>query len=124
ATLSSASSITDASGVAEDTATFGTTAGAVSVQASSGALTPVTFNATATAGNPTTLAKNGGDAQSATVNTAVATAPSVKVTDQFNNGVSGVTITFSTPANHGSVTGGTPTTGANGVAAVGSWILD
>ncbi|HWZ28672.1 MAG TPA: Ig-like domain-containing protein, partial [Gemmatimonadales bacterium] len=114
----------DASGVAADTATFGTTAGPVSVQASSGALTPVTFGATATAGNPTTLAKNGGDAQSATVNTAVATAPSVKVTDQFGNGVSGMGITYSVPATHGSVTGGSATTGANGVAAVGSWILD
>jgi hypothetical protein len=124
ATRSPATSLTDASGIAADTVTLGTTTGGVTVQATSGALTPVNFNETVAAGNPVTLAKNGGDLQSATVNSAVATAPSVKVTDRASNGVPGVGITFSVPATHGSATGASATTAANGIAAVGSWVLD
>ncbi|HTY06289.1 MAG TPA: Ig-like domain-containing protein [Gemmatimonadales bacterium] len=124
AALSSASSLTDTAGLAADTATFGTTAGGVSIQASSGVLTPVSFSETATPGNPTSMSKFAGDGQSATVNTTVSTAPAVKVVDQFGNPVSGVSITFAPPVNHGSVTGGLATTGVNGVATVGSWTLD
>ena len=123
ATLASASSITDGTGTAADTMTFGTVAGGVTVQASTGALTPVTFSETATAGNPTTLAKNGGDGQNATVNTAVATAPSVKVTDQFGNPVNGVGVTFAIGSGAGSVGGGGQTTAGSGIATVGSWTL-
>ena len=124
ATRSPASSLTDANGLAADTITLGTTTGAVTVQATTGAVTPADFSETVTAGNPVTIAQNGGDLQTATVNTAVATAPSVKVTDRAGNGVPGVGVTYSVPVNHGSVTGGSATTLATGVAAVGGWVLD
>jgi hypothetical protein len=44
-----------------------------------------------------------GDAQSAVVNTAVATAPKVKVVDAFDNAVSGATVTFRAVGGGGSV---------------------
>src|SRR4029077_7724794 len=110
-------------GIAADTVTLGTTPGGVTVQASVSALT-TTFNETVNAGNPVAIAVNGGNGQSATVNTAVATAPSVKVTDRIGNGVPGVGITFAVSPTHGSVTGGSTTTASNGVATVGSWVLD
>jgi hypothetical protein len=56
------------------------------------------------------------------VSSAVSPAPSVKVTDASGNPVSGVTVTF-TPVNGGSVTGGTATTNAQGIATVGSWTI-
>jgi hypothetical protein len=65
---------------------------------------------------------NGGDGQSAVVATPVVEAPSVVVTDAFGNRVSGVAVTF-TPSPDGGVTGGSATTDASGIAAVGSWIL-
>jgi len=124
ATRSPVSSITDASGIASDTVTLGTTTGGVTVQATSGVLTPANFTETVAAGNPTTIVQNGGNGQSATVNTAVATAPSVKVTDRAGNAVPGVGVTFTVAATNGSVTGGSTSTASNGVATVGSWILD
>ncbi len=124
ATRSPASSVTDANGIASDTVALGTITGGVTVQATSGLLTPVNFAETVNPGNPTTIAQNGGNGQSATVNTAVATAPSVKVTDRAGNGVPGVGVTFTVAATNGSVTGGSTSTASNGVATVGSWTLD
>jgi hypothetical protein len=46
--------------------------------------------------------------------------PSVVVNDRFGTPVSGATVTFA-PVGAGTVTGGTRTTDANGVATVGSW---
>jgi len=74
-------------------------------------------------GAAASVAANGGNAQSATVNTAVAVAPSVIVRDQFNNPVPGTTITFAVRSGGGSVTGGTQQTTASGIATVGSWTL-
>jgi len=77
----------------------GTTAGANTLTATSAGLTgsPVTFTATGTAGAATQIALNAGNAQSATVGTAVATPPSVIVRDAQNNPVSGVSVTFASP---------------------------
>ena len=55
--------------------------------------------------------------------TAVATAPSVRVTDVYNNPVTGVAVTFAVASGGGSVTGATTTTNASGIATVGSWTL-
>ena len=63
-----------------------------------------------------------GDAQTATVQTTVATAPSVLVTDIYGNPVSGVTVMFAVGGG-GPSTGPTPTTNASGIATVGSWTL-
>jgi adhesin/invasin len=75
------------------------------------------------AATPTRIAMSAGNGQSATVNTAVATRPSVLVTDAYNNPVSGVVVTFAVASGGGSVTGSSATTNASGVATVGSWVL-
>jgi adhesin/invasin len=102
--------------------TLGTIAGANSLTATAGALT-TTFLATGTADAPAHIVKVAGDAQNATVGTAVAIAPAVHVTDQFGNDVSNVTVTFAVSGGGGSVAGATQSTDMNGAAAVGSWTL-
>ncbi|HEU0012322.1 MAG TPA: dockerin type I domain-containing protein [Longimicrobium sp.] len=69
------------------------------------------------------MAVSAGDGQSATAGSAVATAPAVLVTDGFGNPVSGVAVTFAVASGGGSVTGGSATTNASGIATVGSWTL-
>ena len=75
------------------------------------------------AGQAQTIAVLAGNGQSATVGTAVAIAPSVKVTDAAGNPVMGVTVTFQVASGSGSVTGTTPATDASGIATIGSWTL-
>lgn len=122
-TASSAVVTTDAQGRASSLWTLGTTAGVQTLSATVAGVSPTTFTATGLAGAPASLAKVAGDNQSATVGTAVSTPPRVKVADSFGNGVPGVTVTFAVASGGGSVTGPTPTTGADGTAAVGSWTL-
>jgi Big-like domain-containing protein len=122
-TLGSPSVRTDATGQASTTWTLGGTAGVQTATATAGTLASVTFVAVAASGNPTSLTKVTGDLQSAAINTNVAIAPSVKVTDGFGNPVSGQQVTFTVGSGGGSVLGGTVTTNAAGTAAVGSWRL-
>lgn len=61
--------------------------------------------------------------QSANQGTAVPTAPAVQVLDASNNPVAGVAVTFVITGGGGSITGPSTTTGANGVAAAGSWVM-
>ena len=71
-----------------------------------------------------TIAINAGNSQSATVSTAVATPPSVLVTNTTDNSpVSGISVTFVVASGGGSVTVATATTNVNGIATVGSWVL-
>jgi len=49
--------------------------------------------------------------------------PAVRVTNASSNPVPNVTVTFAVASGGGSVTGGTATTNANGVAQVGKWTL-
>jgi adhesin/invasin len=119
---------TNASGIAAVTSwTLGPTAGTNNntLTATSTGLTgsPVTFTASATAGSATQIALNAGDGQTATVNTAVAIAPSVIVRDAANNPVAGVSVTFAVGLGGGSITGANATTNASGIATVGSWTL-
>src|SRR5581483_890581 len=117
---------TNASGVATAGSwQLGTAAGSNTLTATSGSLggSPVTFHATGTADAPTTLAVSSGDNQSATVATATASPPTAIVTDQYGNPVSGVAVTFAVASGGGSVTGANATTGASGLASVGSWTL-
>jgi hypothetical protein len=104
---------------------LGTTAGINTLAATSGSLTgsPVTFTALGTAGPATQVASNSATSQSAAAGTAVAAAPAVIIRDAYNNLVSGVPVTFAVMSGGGSVTGWSVTTGANGVATAGSWIL-
>jgi adhesin/invasin len=115
---------TDASGVATvGSWTLGNGLGANTLEASTGSLTPVTFTATATQGPAAIVSIDAGDGQSATVGTAVATAPRVLVTDLGGNPVSGEAVTFAVASGGGSLTGGSTTTNGAGLASVGSWTL-
>lgn len=114
---------TDASGIATVGAwTLGGTAGANILTASVGSLT-VTFNATGAAGAAASLTKSAGDGQGVTAGSTVPIAPSVIVRDANGNVKSGVVVTFAVGAGGGSVTGGTATSNASGVATVESWRL-
>lgn len=117
---------TDANGVARVGGwTLGTTVGAntltASVEDANGS--PVTFQATATAGAATQLVKVEGDAQDASAGSAVSVAPAVEVRDQFGNRVAGEQVTFAVTSGGGSATDLEQTSDANGVARVGSWTL-
>ena len=95
-TLNPPSNLTGANGVACSRLTLGTSAGAQTVQAASTGATgsPVTFNATGNAGNATALVKVAGDNQSADIGTNLPEPLSVRVTDQFGNGVGGALVTW------------------------------
>lgn len=105
--------------------TLGTTAGPNSLVATSGSLSgsPVTFNATGTAGAPGLITIVAGDAQTAIAGTAAPIAPSVKVTDQNGNAVAGATVTFTVVVGNGSIAGATATSNASGIATAGAWTL-
>lgn len=70
-----------------------------------------------------TLTINTGNGQSATVTTAIAIPPSVKVTDAGGNPVAGVAVTFAVTVGGGSLTGAAQTTDVAGIATVGSWTM-
>jgi adhesin/invasin len=123
--LTGAAATTNSSGVATvGSWTLGPSVGANTLTATSAGLTgsPVTFAITSVPGSGT-IAKSGGDNQSATNGTAVAVAPSVIVKDNNNNPIAGVNVTFAVTAGGGSLTGAAAVTNASGIATVGSWTL-
>lgn len=117
---------TGADGTASpDTWTLGPVVGANALQAYLTAApgTVVTFTATGIVGPAAQLEIFEGDGQVATIGTAVAVAPAVKVLDAFGNAVPGVTVTFAAEAGSGTVAGATPVSNASGVARVTSWTI-
>jgi adhesin/invasin len=64
-----------------------------------------------------------GNNQTAPAGNAVPVAPGVRVSDQYGNLVEDAPVTFSVLSGGGSATGAFRTTGAQGVATVGSWTL-
>ena len=118
------SATTNATGQAQTAWTLGSTAGPQSVTATAtGVAAPATFTATATASAPASIAASAGNGQSAAAGTDVPVAPAVIVKDASGNPVAGVAVTFAVASGGGSVTGASQTTGATGVATVGSWTL-
>jgi len=89
-------SVTDASGIATTVWTLGQVAGGQSATATLAGATgsPLTFLATAAAGTATQLSLASGDNQSGSPNATLANPLSVKVGDQFGNGVSGVAVAW------------------------------
>jgi hypothetical protein len=114
---------TDAQGQAGTTWTIGTTAGANTLRAAVGSVTPLDFTATGTPGPPATMAIQAGNNQSARVGDSVPVVPEVLLRDQFQNPVANVPVAFAVLAGGGVVTGATPVTNAQGVARVGGWTL-
>ena len=121
--------MTEVNGVATLTSwTLGTTAGSNTVTASASVPngSPVSFGATGTAAAANTIASNSSVSQSATVGSAVSAPPSVKVTDQYGNAKSGVSVTFTLTGGGGSISPASPailSTDAAGVATLTSWTL-
>ena len=114
---------TDGSGQAATTWTLGTVAGANTLTASSGNLTPLTFNANGTPGPAAILAKLAGDQQTIRVGSTLPVAPAVVVRDAFQNPVPNVPVTFTVLTGAGTLIGTNPITNAQGVAALTSWTL-
>ena len=102
---------------------LGQKAGANVLTASSGSLASVTFTANSVAGPPSEAAKIAGDNTAAVVGTSLPAPPSVLVKDAFGNPVQGVNVTFAIGLGGGSLTNATRTTGADGIATVGSWTI-
>ena len=120
--------VTTVNTTATGTATFTSlsisgTIGQRTLTFSAAGLTSVTANVTTTVGPAAAIAKEAGDNQAALPNTTVPIPPSVKVTDADGNAVSGTQVTFTVTSGGGSVSGGTPTSGSDGVAAVTSWTM-
>ncbi len=118
-------STTNGAGFATGTFTTGLLAGTVYTITGTdeGSSTGTSTAITTVAGAATQIAVNAGNNQSAPVSTAVAIPPSVIVKDVNNNPVSGAPVNFAVPTGSGSISGSSATTGSNGIAAVGSWVL-
>jgi adhesin/invasin len=115
---------TNANGIATVTSwTLGTAVGTNTVTATATGLPTVTFNATGTAGTAAAVVAIAGISQTAVQGTAVATPPTVKVTDAGGNPVAGATVTFAVGQGGGAATGLVQETDVLGQAPVGSWTL-
>lgn len=115
---------TGADGVARAGAwTLGTNMGANTLTATVGVGITLTITANGVPGPAAQMTALAGDGQTNAVSANVPVPPSVLVRDQHGNPVAGTTVNFSVTAGEGSVTGAVQTTGANGVATVGSWQL-
>ncbi len=114
---------TNASGQASSNWILGSAAGVQTATATVASLPAVTFTAVAASGAAATVAKVAGDNQTTVAGGSVSVAPSVKVTDQFGNPVSGTLVTFIVANGGGAVTGGLVNTNSAGVATVGGWKL-
>ena len=115
--VSVASQDTDAQGQAQTVLTLGTTAGDDNnkVTASVTGKDDVIFEASATADDAAIFAVESGNDQSGTVNTALD--PFVaKVTDQYDNPISGVEVTFSVTGGGGALSETMQATGVDGKA--------
>ena len=129
-TLVGASRTTGSDGLAQLTSwRIGTTAGVyrLRVLVNGLTLTPdVTWRVTGTALAASQAAALSAATQSATAEAAVTSIPTVRVTDQFNNPVLGVTVTFAVGTGSGTISGGTTVTAvtdANGTASSGAWVM-
>ena len=118
-TLTPPSTTTAATGIACSRLTLGTTAGAQSAQAASVGATgsPVSFSATANAGNATDLVKAGGDNQSGDINSNLTEPLTVRVVDAFGNGIGGALVTWLVSSGSASLNPLSGNTNGTGVAS-------
>ena len=122
--VSPASALTNATGTATTVWTLGTSASAEQkLEArAAGVTAAASFTATAQAGAPANLTKAAGDAQTGPVGQALGTELAVRVADQFDNPISGATVTWNVVSGGGSVSPSSSQTGADGVART-RWTL-
>jgi hypothetical protein len=115
--------VTDGSGHARTTWTLGQRTGAQALAAEVAGLPPLTFTATAAPGPAAQVTAYGQSPLAGTVGAAVSPPPTVVVRDAFQNPVPGVMVEFTVGAGAGTVSDATRTTDADGLAAVGEWVL-
>src|SRR5881396_1605795 len=116
---------TDANGHAQTVRTLGLVIGTQTTTATAtigGTATTVTFSITATAAGASQMTAAGGDGQTGTVGATLPTPLAVRVADQFNNPVAGVTVTWTPPSGSGAVNPPTSTTDGSGIATT-RWTL-
>src|SRR3989442_1736250 len=116
---------TDANGHAQTFRTLGIVIGTQTTTATAtigGTATTVTFSISATAAGASQMTAAGGDGQTGIVGTTLPTQLSVRVADQFNNPVAGVTVTWTPATGSGSVNPTTSTSNGSGIAAT-TWTL-
>ena len=118
ATLAGASARTLADGTAVVTVTFGATAGPVIISGSSGTLTPVRFNLTASASVVAKLEAAAGDRQFAVVNTALPNPLTVRALDATGLPIPGLAIAWRVASGTATLSEATNTTQADGSASV------
>jgi hypothetical protein len=122
--VTGAAATTDARGVATVGGwILGTAPATNTLTATLSGLPPLTFAATGSAGPAALVTKQTGDGQTASLGFAVATPPAVSVTDAYGNPVRGMAVTFTISSGGGSVSGGTRSTDAAGIAIAGGWTL-
>src|SRR5207248_7681681 len=120
-----ATSTTDGNGHAQTFRTLGILIGTQTTTATAtiaGKDTTVTFSINATAAGASQMTPAGGDGQTGTVGTTLPTQLSVRVADQFNNPVAGVTVTWTPATGSGSVNPTTSTSNGSGIATT-TWTL-
>ncbi len=113
---------TGTTGEAQVTWTLGSTIGTQTLTFTTTGVPPVSVTAMGTAGTASLIFPVSDGFQFTVVSRAVTMVPRVKVTDVFGNPIPGIGVTFEAEGG-GSVTGATPTTGADGTATVGSWTI-
>lgn len=119
-TVAPTSAVTNASGVATTVWTLGTGAGAQTARATLAGAggSPVSFTATATPDVASAFTKDAGDGQNAFPSTAF-TPLSVKLADQFGNGISGITVNWVVQSGSATVAGPASVTNSSGIASIG-----
>ncbi len=122
--ITDAVAVTNTQGVATvGSWTLGTTTGSQSLTATVVGVTPRVITATATSGTPTSLVVAGGNAQTALAGATLPLALAVTVKDQYGNNAANVPVAFAVTAGGGTITPGTATTNASGLATGASWRL-
>lgn len=118
--VGSPSAISDGAGHASSTRTLGTAAGGAAATATVTGLlgSPVTFNATGTAGRATQVSLSGGDAQHGVVGSPLSLAHKVLIADAHGNPKSGAQIRWVVGDGGGTVSDTAPTSAADGTASV------
>lgn len=116
-TVDPTSSVTDGNGIATTSWTLGNTSGVQSVVAASGG-NDATFTATATPGPAVSFGIASGDGQSAGVNTAFGQVLATQVTDQFGNGIDGITVNWSVQSGDVTLASAASVTNVQGLAAM------
>ncbi len=121
----STSRTSDASGTVtfDDLAIVGAPGARTLIFAASGYSPAISTPVSLGVGAPASVAIAAGDGLSAAIETKVETTPAVLVRDAGGTPVPNVPVTFAVASGGGTVEGADATTGADGIAAVGSWTL-